>query len=224
METFFTFLVSIVYFFYKFADMDEKRLEILERASAVYMKYGIKSVTMDDLARELGISKKTIYVHFKDKNELVRSIIQLKIEMDKAICINCVQQSENAIDDLIQTGRLVADHIGNVNPSVFYDLKKYHQDAWQLMENHKWDFVLTMIRDNIKRGIEEGIYRADIDIEVVARLYVGSTDLILGGDAFPWPEFTFERLFKEMVRLHIMGMANEKGTNYLNKKLGNENA
>lgn len=202
--------------------MDEKRLEILERASAVYMKYGIKSVTTDDLARELGISKKTIYVHFNDKNDLVKSIIELKIEMDKAICLNCVQNSENAIDDLIQTGRLIADHIGNVNPTVFYDLQKYHADAWQIMETHKWDFVLNMIRDNIRRGIDEGIYREDVDVEVVSRLYVGSTDLILGGDAFPWPEFTFDRLFKEMVRLHILGMANAKGIKYLNKKLGDE--
>ena len=77
--------------------MEEKKLEIMERASAVYMKYGIKSVTMDDLSRELGMSKKTVYKYFKDKTDLVNSIIQYKLEMDMALCLNCRQKSENAI-------------------------------------------------------------------------------------------------------------------------------
>ena len=78
--------------------MDEKRLEILERAVAVYMKYGIKSVTMDDLSQELGMSKKTIYKYFADKNDLIQSIIEMKVGMDKAICQNGEQQPENAMD------------------------------------------------------------------------------------------------------------------------------
>merc|ERR1711907_199237 len=92
--------------------MDEKRLEILERATNVYMRLGIKSVTMDDLARELGISKKTIYKYFDDKSDLVRSIVQMKTEMDQAICMNCINQNGNAIDDLIQVSKLIAEIIG----------------------------------------------------------------------------------------------------------------
>ena len=128
--------------------MDEKRLEILERATSVYMKFGIKSVTMDDLARELGISKKTIYKYFDDKNDLVKSIIEMKVEMDRAVCINCQQQSENAIDGLINVSKFVVEHVGNVNPTVFYDLQKYYKEAWKIMEKHKWEFVLSMIRQN----------------------------------------------------------------------------
>jgi AcrR family transcriptional regulator len=202
--------------------MDEKRLEILERASAVYMKYGVKSVTMDDLSRELGMSKKTIYKYFDDKNDLVRSIIEMKIEMDMALCMNCVQQSENAIDDLINLSKLVVEHIGNINPTVFYDLRKYHPDAWQVMENHKWKFVLSMIKSNIERGIKENIYRSNLDPEIISRLYVASTDTILSGEVFPWPEFKFQEVFTEMIRFHIKGMANEKGIKYLKQRLKNE--
>lgn len=197
--------------------MNEKKLEILERASLVYMKYGIKSITMDDLARELAISKKTIYQFFKDKNDLVRSIIEVKIEMDQALCMNCVQQSDNAIDDLINISRMVVEQVGNINPTVFYDLKKYHQDAYEVLQKHKWEFVLSIMRNNLERGIKEGIYRDDIDIEVVARFYVFCTDMITSGDAFPWPEFGFERLFMEMIRYHIYGIANEKGIQYFIK-------
>lgn len=202
--------------------MDEKKLEILERASLVYMQYGIKTVTMDDLARELGISKKTIYKYFEDKNDLIRSIIELKSEMDKAICINCMQNSENAIDDLFSLSRLVIEHFSNINPAVFYDLRKYHPDAWAIMEEHKWKFVQSMIRDNIERGINEKIYRDDIKSEVLARLYVSSTDAVLNASIFPWPEFKFQEVFSEMIQFQLHGMVNEKGLKYLKQKLKND--
>ena len=202
--------------------MDEKKLEILERASLVYMQYGIKTVTMDDLARELGISKKTIYKYFEDKNDLIRSIIELKSEMDKAICINCMQNSENAIDDLFSLSRLVIEHFSNINPAVFYDLRKYHPDAWAIMEEHKWKFVQSMIRDNIERGITENIYRENMNSEVLSRLYVASTDAVLNANIFPWPEFKFQEVFSEMIQFQLHGMVNENGYKYLQQKLQND--
>lgn len=203
--------------------MDEKRLEILERASAVFMKYGIKSVTMDDLSRELGMSKKTIYKYFTDKNDLVKAIIELKVEMEKAVCLNCQQQSENAIDNLITLSQLVVEHIGNINPTVFYDLSKHFPDAWTYLQNYKWEFVLNLTRENIERGIKEGIYREDLDVEIISRIYVGTTDFILGGEVFAWPEFKFQEVFQEFIQFTIRGMANEKGIKYLNNRLNNEN-
>jgi AcrR family transcriptional regulator len=202
--------------------MEEKKLEIIEGASSVYMKYGLKSVTMDDLSRELGISKKTVYKYFKDKTDIVNSIIQFKLEMDTALCLNCQQNSENAIDDLINVSRQVIENIGKINPAVFYDLKRYYPDAWQIMQDHKWGFVLNMTRENIARGKEENIYREDLDNEVIARIYVGITDIILNGEIFPWPEFKFENVFREFINFQIRGMANEKGIKYLQKRFSNE--
>merc|ERR1711907_268702 len=183
--------------------MDEKRLEILERATNVYMRLGIKSVTMDDLARELGISKKTIYKYFDDKSDLVRSIVQMKTEMDQAICMNCINQNGNAIDDLIQVSKLIAEHVGNINPTVIFDVKKYHPDAWQLMDNHRWDFVLNMISSNVEKGIRENLYRSDLNAEIIGRSYVASIDTLFNSDIFPWPKFTFQAIYSEMIRFHI---------------------
>jgi AcrR family transcriptional regulator len=202
--------------------MDEKKLEILERASAVYMKYGIKTVTMDDLARELGISKKTIYKYFDDKNDLVRSIIEMKVSMDAAICVNCMQNSENAIDDLFNLSKLVVEHFSNINPAVFYDLRKYHPDAWGVMEKHKWEFVQSMIQENVERGIKENIYRKSLHPEIMSRLYVSSTDAILNSNIFPWPEFKFQEVFIEMIHFQLYGMVNDEGRKYLKQKLQNE--
>ncbi len=202
--------------------MDEKKLEILERASAVYLQYGIKTVTMDDLARELGISKKTIYKYFDDKNDLVRSIIELKVQMDAAICMNCTQHSENAIDDLFSVSKLVIEHFSNINPAVFYDLRKYHPDALKIIEQHKWEFVLTMFKENIERGIKENIYRNDLNPEIIARLYVASSDAAMNSNIFPWPEFKFQEVFTEMIHFQFRGMVNEEGQKYLKQKLQNE--
>lgn len=201
--------------------MDEKRLEILERAGLVYMRLGIKSVTMDDLARELGISKKTIYKYFDDKSDLVLSIVEMKMQMDQALCMNCINQSGNAIDDLIQVSKLVAEHIGNVNPTVFHDVKKYHSEAWQLMESHRWGFVLNMIVSNIEKGKKENLYRNDLNAEVIGRLYVSSIDTLFNPDIFPWPKFTFQEVYSELIRFHIKGLVNDNGLEYLRQKIYN---
>tara|TARA_R110002072_G_scaffold266303_1_gene425168 strand:- start:15392 stop:15991 length:600 start_codon:yes stop_codon:yes gene_type:complete len=195
--------------------MEEKKLEILERAAAVYLKYGIKSVTMDDLARELGMSKKTIYKFFKDKNELIFEIISMKIEMEQAVCCSTTQQSDNAIDDMMSISKIVTENIGNINPAVFYDLQKYYPEAWAIIEKHKWSFVLDMITENIARGVKEGLYRKDINGLIVGKIYVIGIDMIMNPEVFPWPEFKFEDLFKEIIRFQMSGMVNEEGRKLL---------
>lgn len=201
--------------------MDEKRLEILERSSAVYMKFGIKSVTMDDLARELGMSKKTIYKYFEDKSDLVRSIVEMKMELERTMCIGTVQISENAIDNLIAISKLIVEQVGTMNPSVFFDLKKYHPDAWQFIDDHRTDFVMKMIINNVNQGISEGLFRKSLDAEIIGRLYVSSIDNIFNPDIFPWPQFTIQAVYSEMIRLHIKGLVNEDGLKYLTQKIDN---
>ncbi len=206
-------------FIYIFAPMENKKHEIIERATMVYMRNGIKSVTMDDLARELGISKKTIYKFFEDKNHLVRSIIKNKIEMEKVMCENCSFASINAIDEMIAVNKSVVENIGNINPSVFYDLQKYHADAWKLIDDHKWNYVLQMMKNNIKRGIDEGIYRSNLDIEIIGRQYVVATDTIMNPDIFPWPTFKIDELFEELMRFQLNGMVNENGRKILKEAI-----
>lgn len=202
--------------------METKRTEVIERATMLFMRFGIKSVTMDDVARELGVSKKTLYKHFTDKNELVNAILKLKLEIDAKYCSDFKRLSENAIDELINISKFVLEQVGNINPVVFYDLKKYHPEGWSMMENHKWDFILNSIRENICRGIAEGIYRENLEKEIVARLYVASTHTIMGGEVFPWPEFRFDKVFLETIRFHLRGMASEKGIEYLKERLKKE--
>jgi AcrR family transcriptional regulator len=195
--------------------MDESKLALLEKVSAVYMKFGIKSITMDDLARELGISKKTIYKYFKDKDDLVVSIMDMKVELDKAICLNAQQNSDNAIEGLISLSELVIEQLKNVNPTVFYDLKKHFPEACEVLEKHKWNFVYSIIKENIDRGIQEGFYFSTLKSDIVAKLYISSMDVIMNTDIFAWPDFKFHDVYNEMIRFQLRGLINENGRDYL---------
>ena len=105
------------------------------------MKLGIRSVTMDDIANHLGISKKTLYNHFTDKSQLVREIISLRIAQDQSVCSSFAEQSINAIDELMHISKFVIESLSSINTTVFHDLKKSHPDAWKMLEEHRFGFV-----------------------------------------------------------------------------------
>lgn len=197
-------------------------MELLERSSVVFMKYGLKSVTMDDLCREIGVSKKTIYKYFEDKNDLVISIIQLKVDMDKQTCISSSQESANAIEELVNISRFVIEHFTNMNPSVFFDLRKHYPEAWKHMHDHKWEFVLNNIRDNIIRGKKENLYRENLNPDIISRYYVSGMDIIMDGEVYPYPEFKTDEILTEILRFHIRGLANDNGINYLKEHFNRE--
>lgn len=202
--------------------MDQKKFELLERSSIVFMKYGLKSVTMDDLCREIGVSKKTIYKYFNDKNDLILTIIQFKIGIDKELCQVCTNSATNAIEELVNISRFIIEQLGNVNPSVFLDLKKHYPEAWKCMHDHKWEFVLNNIRDNIVRGKEENLYRENLNPDIISRYYVSSMDALMDGDVYPFPEFKTDEVLTEILRFHIRGLANDNGINYLKEHFNRE--
>lgn len=182
------------------------------------MQYGIKSITMDDLASKLGVSKKTIYKFFKDKNDLVMQIIQRETQEDVLICKACSINSENAIDELIKVNQHVLEsHLMDIHPSVFYDMQKYHPEAWALMENHKGTFIRKEIEANVKRGIAEKIYRDNVSPEIVSLMYVASVDSVMNQDTLP-----FAKVYIEVSRFFLRGLVNSIGLEYLQKRLKKE--
>jgi TetR/AcrR family transcriptional regulator, cholesterol catabolism regulator len=199
--------------------VNSKQTDILERAGLVFMKLGIKSVTMDDVAKELGISKKTLYNHFDDKNQLVEFIIRAKINEDIAVFQKASSEALNAIDELYMHSRYVLETFKAVNPTVFYDLRKNYSAAWKIIVDHKWNFVYNQFIKNINRGIDEGIYRNDIHKEIYAKLFVSQIEMITEGDVFPSPKFRYDTVFLEIFRLHIRGIANEKGLKYFQEQI-----
>jgi len=200
----------------------EQETKILVQATAIYMKYGIKSVTMDEMARQLGISKKTLYMFVSDKNELVEKCVLLAHEGE--ICqigiIN--EKNKNAIDEILEISRFVSGELKKIHPSIFFDLAKYHPDALKIMTNHKQEFVRGCVINNLQKGIEQGLYRENLNVEVLSSIYQAAMDHIILGDIFPTSEVSMEIIYKEYFRYHINGIASAKGLNYLNELIKND--
>lgn len=158
--------------------MDLKE-HILTEADNLFCQYGIKSVTMDDIAKHLGISKKTFYLHFKDKNELVFTMIRKRMELQNCMMEESSKKAENAIQETFIAVTEMQGLLSNLNPMLFYDLKKYHPEAWALFKSFKEKGMMAVISQNIQRGINEGYYRKNLNIEVLAKIRVDQVDSIL---------------------------------------------
>lgn len=195
--------------------MIEKKLKIMERASEVFARFGIKNLTMNDLARELGISKKTIYTYFRDKDDLINQTLQIKFDQDILYHHQVKAESANAIEELFVISRSFAATLANIHPVVFTDLEKYHPAAFEKMEAHKWRFVVSIMQDNLERGVSEGLYLPQTDAEIVARSYVGATETMYNGHTFSVDQYRQDNVFFEFLHLQIHAIASEEGRNYL---------
>jgi TetR/AcrR family transcriptional regulator, cholesterol catabolism regulator len=202
--------------------MEKSTNEILEKVSLLYQKYGIKSVTMDDVARELGVSKKTLYQNFSDKDDLVKKVIQLYISQQNVQFREITSLKLNAVDTLFAISRHVSQFLGGLNPSLTYDIKKYYPDAWNMLMEHKREHIFNNVISNIRQGIKEGYYRTDLNSEIVARLYVSRIEASMDQEMFPGSEFSPPMILKEIFSYHIRGIASKKGIEYLEHKLKTE--
>lgn len=183
----------------------------------MFMKFGIKSVSMDDLARELGISKKTLYQSIDNKEDLVRGVLEARIELDKKLSTLAKEQSDNALEEILVIGRNVVRELREMPDQVIFELKKYYREVFQLVEDFHQDFIFRIIKENIERGAQEGLYREDINAEVVAKLYVGKNIMIVDETTFPLEKYTRDELFQEHFKYHIRGIASDRGLKLLEK-------
>lgn len=197
--------------------MKQTAIKILNLAKEKFMRYGIRSVSMDDIARDLGMSKKTLYEHFRTKQGLVETIAVRFIEVDKREIEQISRQSENALDEIVQVARYVIQTLRKVPEIALYDMKKYYHGCWSHFDRFHKEFIYNTIHANIERGKEEGLYRADADAEILAKLYVGKSMLITDQDMFPMYQYPKADLFRQLILYHIHGLASEKGLKQLEK-------
>ncbi|MFT6148758.1 MAG: AcrR family transcriptional regulator, partial [Saprospiraceae bacterium] len=158
--------------------------KIVEKSMELFMQYGLRSISMDDVARTLGISKKTLYQYVDNKADLIKKGMVKHIEEEKMILTEIHHSAENAIDEMIKTSQYVSQTLQKVNPSVIHDLQKYYQSSWELMESLHFQHTYFLIKKNIEKGIEEGFYREDVHADIVAKLYIGRIDLVVDKNLF----------------------------------------
>lgn len=189
--------------------MDKQQL--IDKAEELFMRYGIRSVSMDDLVRELGISKKTLYQFIDNKSDLVRDIFVSRIERERNAIQQIRQQSASAIEGLVTVAQFVIKQLRLISPSLRYDLEKYYQPVHKEMEQLHFGFFLTFVEENLTRGIKEGLYRDSIDIPITARLFLGMALQLGHDDLFPVNEFPLEKLFRELFNYHLHSVVSQQG-------------
>jgi TetR/AcrR family transcriptional regulator, cholesterol catabolism regulator len=201
------------------AAMEEKLEKIVEAAGKVFMRLGIKSVNMDDMARHLGISKKTLYLYVKDKEDLVkRTVSSFCDNEDKQIKAICTK-GLNAIDESLEIMKWVSMMLHQMHPSVAYDMEKYHPEIYHDMWDNRQKFILNCILDNLKKGQKEGLYRKDFNADVVSKLYIGRMNVMFDQRLFPQQEYSLSDLYLELFTYHIRGIASPKGLEMLEAKM-----
>ncbi|MCW5899878.1 MAG: TolC family protein [Flavobacteriales bacterium] len=202
--------------------MEDREQHIIAEAGKVFMRLGIRSVNMDDIAQHLRISKKTLYQYVKDKNELVLKAVKGITDHHRECILGICAQERNAIDESFEITRFVASQVGQLHPSVHFDLQKYHPESWDVLQSAERADIYKCITDNLRKGIEEGLYREDLDIDVIARIYISRFDVTFDGELFPSDKYRFEDVIWELFRYHIRGIASDKGRKYLVKKVKKE--
>ncbi len=200
----------------------EKSCILIGTCLDLFMKFGIKSLTMDDISRKLGISKKTLYQFVSDKKELVKKGMTQCLEEDQKIIAEITESSDNAIDELIGFTKTANARLSDMHASVVYDLKKYHPETWSLLEGHKNQFIRNAILENTKRGISEGIYRENLNPEIISSLYIVMKDSLFQADEIFGKDVQLQDLHLEMIRYHVRGVANDKGIILLKELLSKE--
>jgi TetR/AcrR family transcriptional regulator, cholesterol catabolism regulator len=197
-------------------------VQVVVSALEFFMKFGIKSLTMDDIARKLGMSKKTLYLFVKDKKDLVNKGMMLCLEEEQFVLTQVTVDSENAIDELIGFTRFVNSRLSDLHASVIFDIQKYHPDSWAMMQDHKQKFIRNSILENTKRGIKEGIYRENLNPEIVTSLYMLMMDGFFHAEEHFGKDVRLEDLHLEMIRYHVNGVANKQGHTLLKETLKKE--
>ena len=192
--------------------------QILQAAFSLFMKYGVRSVSMDDLANDLGMSKKTIYNTFPSKEDLIIRVIKIHLDRDEKEITKIIRESGDAIEEMVAISNHVLQFLMQIKPSLIFDLKKFYPSCWDLIEKRHFSFVRQTIRKNIERGQAEHLYRKDINPDILSKIYVSLSNAVINPDVFPLSEYDILDLIKETLQYHLHGIVSVAGKEKLQTK------
>jgi AcrR family transcriptional regulator len=190
---------------------------IIAGGEELFLSAGIKSVTMDDIAKHLGMSKKTIYQFFKDKNELVMALVKKKLQEDEDQMATIISQSANVIEEMINMMKCSEEIFSRINPIVIHDMQKYHPDAWKQFQNFKADVLVRTLEELLSKGIKQGYIRPDIDVKIIARMRVSQVEMGFNINLFPVSEFSPWKVQYQFLEHFNYGICTLKGYKLLNQ-------
>lgn len=192
--------------------------QLILKATELFKKYGIKSLTMDEIAKELGMSKKTIYRFVKNKADLVKMVMQYYLQTEKEQVEQIIEGSENSVEELIKIADYFMNQMQEFNAHVLHDLKRYYPESWNIYNHYQFDFVLKRVYENILNGKAQGLYRTEVDADIISKIYIGGIDVLFNQELFPVKNYAFINLYKEYLNYYLHGIVSSKGVKLLEQQ------
>ncbi len=213
METFIVSKVSIVYLYSIMRD------KIIEKSRELFLTLGFKSITMDEIANSLGVSKKTLYVHFKNKTALVKEVTLTVIDfITNGINQICIKE-ENPIKEIFEIKNFVMEYLKDEKSAPQYQLQKYYPRIYATLKQKQFELMEDCVKENLKKGIHLNLYRKDINIEFASRIYFHGVIGVKDRDLFPLTHFSSTELMNYYLEYHLRGICSEKGVEILENQL-----
>lgn len=192
---------------------------IQQKAKELFLRYGFRSITMDEIAGQLGISKKTVYHFFEDKDSLVEAVMQKEMNYMHDQCLTQIHEAGNAIEEVFRDMDCMEMVIDSMNPQIIYDLEKFYPETYAKFKNHKQTFLLDIIKKNLQRGIAEELYRDDFDTDIVARFRLESSFLAFNQETFAFGKYHLLQVCNEIYYLYMHGIVTAKGKKLIEKEI-----
>ncbi|WP_144607240.1 TetR/AcrR family transcriptional regulator [Algoriphagus algorifonticola] len=189
----------------------ETREKILDVAIEQFSRYGVRNTTMDDIARMMGISKKTLYQEFKDKKELVNATFSAMLERDQEKMAFLKDSGTDVIEHLVKISKMMRERLTNINPLAIMEVQKYFPEAWKVFEQHKEQVIMTDFVNILERGKQLGYFRSEIDAHILARLRVNQITSAMEPSNFNNENYNLVEEQMQMMDHFLHGIFTEKG-------------
>lgn len=196
--------------------------KIIDKATEMYLTLGFKSVTMDDIASTMGISKKTIYQHFENKNDLVEAVTMSLFETISCGIDDIISLNQNPIEELFTIKDFVMKNLKDERTSPLYQLQKYYPQIHKTLMSRQFEKMGDCVIDNLKKGIEQGLFRDDINLELIGRFYFAGMTSIKDAELFNPIQFSTIEVQETYLEYHLRGISTEKGLTVLEQLLKNK--
>ena len=195
----------------------ELKDRIKEKADELFRRYGIRSVTMDEIATQLGVSKKTIYQSFKDKNELVDAVMEDMLEYNKVCCTEGRNKAANAVQEVYFGMESIQEMLDNMNPSILFDIERGHPKTFKRFKDFKYNFLFHLMKTNVKRGKEEGLYREEINAEIICKARLELIMLAFNEEIFPKHQYSLVYIQQQLIEYFLYALVTPKGYKLITK-------
>lgn len=180
-------------------------------ATEHFSRFGVRTVTMEDIARQIGVSKKTIYQEFEDKKDLVMAVFTQILELDRQKLTLILESEDGVIEHLVNTSRMMRERLSSINPLVIFEIQKYFPEAWKMFEDFKETVILIDIVNMLERGKALGYFRPEIDSQILAKVRIKQITEAFDPGNFSRPDYNFVEEQVVLMDHFLHGIFTDKG-------------